>query len=130
MPVVAILALAATMAAAGFAVAAPATNGAELARVIGTRQSGAPVNCIDPRHQTSVQVIEGTAIVYEYGSRLYVNRPVQGAEALRRTDVLVASSFREQLCRLDTVTLLDPPSRFPRGVVTLGSFVPYSKPPR
>ena len=123
----AVLALLAIVAAAPSA-ATKAGGDAELASAIGTRRPGAPVPCISPEDQTSVQVIDGTAIVYGYGTRLYVNRPVAGAEALRRDDVLVAHLYTGRLCRLDTVTLYDAPSRVPRGSVTLGSFVPYSRP--
>ena len=74
------------------------------------------------------QVIDGTAIVYRVGGRLYVNRPEIGADSLDNDDILVTRTTTDQLCRIDTVRLIDRTSRIPRGFVGLGDFVPYTKP--
>ena len=57
-----------------------------------------------------------------------MNRPRGGAENLRRDDILFTRTVTAQLCEIDPVTLVDPLSRFPRGFVNLGVFVPYAKP--
>lgn len=101
-----------------------------LARVIGDRVPGKPVDCIGLSSITSSQIIEGKAIVYAVGSRLYVNEPRSGASSLHADDVLLTRTFGSQLCSIDTVRLIDRTSRFPRGFVSLGRFVPYSKPKR
>ncbi len=51
-----------------------------------------------------------------------------GAKRLNRDDVLVTRTVGTDLCRLDVVQLLDRTSRIPRSFVSLGQFVPYTKP--
>jgi hypothetical protein len=102
---------------------------AKLAKLLEGRAPGKPVHCINLRATDSSEIIDGTAIVYKGpGGRLYVNRPRGGADNLRRDDVLVTKTVTSQLCNIDAVTLVDSLSRFPRGFVNLGDFVPYAKP--
>lgn len=103
---------------------------AKLAKALDGRVAGKPVDCISLRSTGSSQVYDGTAITYEQGRTLYVNRPRMGAESLRRGDILVSKTFTDQLCNVDTVRLLDQGSRFERGFVGLGKFVPYTLPKR
>jgi len=101
---------------------------AKLAKRLEGRVPGKPVHCINLRATDSSEIIDGTAIVYKGpGGRLYVNRP-RGADILRRDDILVTKTVTPQLCNIDVVTLVDSLSRFPRGFVNLGDFVPYAKP--
>jgi len=100
---------------------------AQLAKLIGDREPGKPTDCISLSSISSSQIIEGRAIVYRVGSRLYVNEPRSGADSLREDDILVTPTFGSQLCSVDTVKLVDQASRFPRGFVSLGQFVPYTK---
>lgn len=102
---------------------------AKLAKLLEGRAPGKPVHCINLRTTDSSEIVDGTAIVYKGpGGRLYVNRPRGGAEDLRREDILVTKTVTPQLCNIDVVTLVDSLSRFPRGFVNLGDFVPYAKP--
>lgn len=102
---------------------------AELAKLLKDRVPGKPVNCINYLPNRSSTVIRGTAIVYEgTGRTIYVNRPRGGGSTLTRDDILVQRIWGSQLCRQDIVRLVDRTSRFPRGFVSLGEFVPYSKP--
>jgi len=103
---------------------------AKLAKALEGRVAGKPVDCISLRNTRSSQVYDGTAIVYEDGGTLYVNRPTSGAESLRRDDILVSKTYSDRLCRIDTIRLLDQGSRFEHGFVGLGDFVPYTKPKR
>lgn len=100
---------------------------AALAKAIAGRIAGKPVSCLNQPTVRSSQVIDGTAIVYEVGSTLYVNRPRIGAESLDNDDILVSRTTGSQLCSLDSIRLLDNASRIERGFVTLGDFVPYTK---
>lgn len=101
----------------------------QLAKLVADRVPGKPVNCIPLRDIRSSRVLDSTAIVYEgRGGRLYVNRPDVGAGSLRRDDILVTKTWSSQLCNLDSVRLLDWGSRFQRGFVGLGKFVPYERP--
>lgn len=111
-------------------VAAAPSPEARLDRMLEGRVAGKPVDCIALSDIRSSQIIDRTAIVYEVGNKLYVNRPRNGASQLDRDDVLVTNTVTGQLCRIDLVRLVDRNGRFPRGVVSLDSFVPYAKPAR
>ena len=103
---------------------------ARLARALEGRVAGEPVDCIDLRRVSSSQIIEDTAILYDAGSTIYVNRPRMGRESLDRWETLVTRTHSSNLCSVDTVHLYDPSSRISTGFVFLGEFVPYRKPPR
>jgi hypothetical protein len=125
------LLLAATLAAPLSAAPADTRDAdARLAKLLEGRVAGQPQSCIQPRWARSSEIVEGRAIVYRDGNTLWVNRPQSGAETLRRDDVLVTRQYGSQLCRIDTVRLVDRVSLFPRGFVALGDFVPYRKPAR
>lgn len=121
---------------AAVALAAPAATAAsrydpdaELRQALTGYVAGEPINCIPLTNVTGNTIITGRAIIYRVGSRLYVNQPRGGgANQLHRDDILVTRSIGTNLCRLDIVRLLDRTSRFPRGFVSLGAFVPYTKP--
>jgi hypothetical protein len=109
------------------AVAAPRdTPEQQLEKLLAGRVPGKPVDCI-PLSSNSSQIIEGKAIVYRVGGKLYVNEPRSGAESLDDDDILVTKVFGSQLCSIDTVNLVDRSSRFPHGFVSLGKFVPWTK---
>lgn len=100
---------------------------AELAKMLVGRVPGKPVDCIDLRSSNSSRIIDHTAIVYGSGGTLYVNRPRSGASSLDSDDILVTRTFGSQLCRLDTVRLVDRGSRISTGFVALDKFVPYTR---
>ena len=87
---------------------------AELAKLLEGRVAGEPVNCISLNSVTSSTVIEGKAIVYQIGTKLYVNEPRSGADRLDDDDVLLTRNYGSQLCRIDSVQLIDRNSRFVR----------------
>ena len=123
-----LLALAAAATLAAPADAAPRLHGeAQLAKMLEGRTAGKPVDCIDLSRVWSSQIIDETAIVYESGSTLYVNRPRAGAEVLDRSDTMVLKPFDHRLCSIDTVQMYEQGARFYRGSVFLGDFVPYTK---
>ena len=123
-----------TMLLAAVAIATPAvaahrdTPDVQLQKVLDGRVAGKPVNCISLSDANSSQIINGKAIIYRVGGRLYVNEPQSGAASLRDDDILVTRTFGSQLCSIDMVRLVDRASRYPRGFVSLGKFVPYTKP--
>jgi hypothetical protein len=121
---VAVVVLAA--AASGAAKEAPEVK---LARLLDGRTAGKPVDCINPRNTESIEIIDGTAIVYRMNSGLvYVNRPSIAAASLRRDYTLVTKISGAQLCRMDMVTLVEQGSHFQAGAISLGMFTPYAKP--
>ena len=106
-------------------------NEAKLAKVLGDRVAGTPVDCIQQYEIRSTQIIDRTAIVYDVGGgKLYVNRPSIGAESLDDDDILVSKTHSSQLCSIDTIDLIDRGSHMRSGFVGLGKFVPYSRPPK
>lgn len=101
-----------------------------VARAVEGRTAGEPVNCVRLSDIRSTRIIDRTAIVYDAGRTIYIQRPRTGAEGLRRDDILVTQTFGSDLCTIDSVRLLDPAGNFLRGFVTLDRFVPYTRPPR
>jgi hypothetical protein len=101
---------------------------AELDRALRGRVAGEPVNCIDLHRVRGSRIINDTAIVYDAGSVIYVNRPRNGADQLDRRDTMVNRLHgTTRLCSIDTVTMIEPVSGTFRGVVFLGEFVPYRR---
>ena len=113
--------------ATGSAQAAPRDPQAQLARELEGRVAGEPVDCIDLHRVRSSRIIENTAIVYDAGSTVYVNRPRSGADSLDRWDTMVVRPFGSRLCSVDTIRMIDPSSRMLTGIVFLGEFVPYRR---
>lgn len=105
----------------------PGKGEAELARALEGRVAGEPVNCINLHRIRSSRIINRTAIVYDAGGTLYVNRPRSGASSLTDWDVLVTRPFGSRLCSIDTVELISPGTGMLGGIVFLGDFVPYKK---
>ena len=100
---------------------------AQLARALEGRVAGEPVDCIDLHRVRGSRVITDTAILYESGSTIYVNRPRSGARSLNQWDALVVRLPSTRLCSIDAVRLVDPQTRMMTGVVMLGDFVPYRR---
>jgi hypothetical protein len=107
--------------------AGPGDGEARLARALQGRVAGEPVNCIDLYRVRSSRVIDDTAILYDAGSVIYVNRPRSGAEDLNRWDTLVTRTPSTRLCSVDTVHVVNLPSGALTGIVFLGDFVPYRR---
>ncbi|HEY4145048.1 hypothetical protein [Pinirhizobacter sp.] len=101
---------------------------AELAKVLEGRVAGAPVTCINLPQVQSSRVIDHTAIVYDFGSTIYVNYPRGGADSLSSDDILVTKTPGTQLCKMDIVRMVDRSVGFPKGFVSLGPFIPYKRP--
>ena len=104
-----------------------AAGEARLDRALEGRVAGEPVDCITLSRIRGTRIIPDTAIVYEVGSVLYVNRPRAGASSLDESDTLVSRPFSNRLCSVDTVQLYDMSARMTHGVVFLGDFVPYRR---
>jgi hypothetical protein len=82
---------------------------------------------VNLRQVRNSRIIDRTAIVFDAGSTVYVNRPRAGAESLRKWDTQVVRPFGSQLCSIDTIKMVDPTSGFFQGTVFLGEFVPYRR---
>jgi hypothetical protein len=102
------------------------TGEQQLAKILKGREPGKPVDCIPLSAARTSRIINKTAIVYDAGSVIYVNRPTQ-AKALDDDDIMVTEPHVGQLCRLDTVRLHDRSGFWFNGFVGLEQFVPYRK---
>ena len=105
----------------------PGKGERQLARSLEGRVAGEPVDCIDLHRIRSSRIINRTAILYDAGGTLYVNRPRSGAESLKDWDIMVTRPFGSRLCRVDTVQMVSPGSHMLSGLVFLGDFVPYKR---
>ena len=98
-----IVAAASVLAVAPGQAAPRLTPEARLAKAIEGRVAGEPVDCINLRSIRSSRIIDETAILYEVGSTLYVNRPRAGQESLDRWDTTVSYTHltlpRYAVCR-------------------------------
>ena len=104
------------------------TGEARLAKMLEGRVAGDPVSCI-PLHTSRDQtVIDKTAIVYDAGSTIWVNRTSNPA-SLDSDDVMVTKLHVGQLCRLDTIEMRDRSGFWFTGFVGLDDFVPYRRAP-
>jgi hypothetical protein len=102
------------------------TGEQQLAKLLEGRVAGEPVSCIPLSRTSDSRIIDGTAIVYDQGRTIYVNRP-RYPESLDSDDVMVTVLHTSQLCRLDTVKLHDRTNFFYSGFVGLEDFVPYRR---
>ena len=112
---------------AAVAQARPRDGEAELARALAGRVAGEPVDCIDLHRIRSSRVIVGTAIIYDAGNVIYVNRPRNGADQLNRFDTLVTRTPSTRLCSVDVVHTVDLATDTMTGIVFLDEFVPYRR---
>ncbi len=98
-----------------------------LAKKLEGRVAGKPVDCIYLPRVMQTRVYDKTAIAYESGSTIWVNRPTSGAGILSDDDIMLTTPFGSQLCSVDIVRMIDRNVGFWRGTVGLGQFVPYTK---
>ena len=103
-----------------------------LAKVIEGRDAGQPVDCLDVRNASAIEIIDKTALVYRMpNGELYVNRPASNAEVLKREGMVTRRGVNTKLCRQDDLALFfsmsGAVSPHPVAYVGLSEFVPYSK---
>ena len=103
------------------------TPEAKLAKLLDGRVAGKPQDCIFLPSIRSSRIIDNTAIVYDAGRTLWVNRPRNGAESLDDDDILVTNLHGSSLCSIDIIELRDRYGHFYNGFIGLGEFVPYRK---
>lgn len=99
----------------------------ELAKALEGRVAGEPKDCLYLPRVVNTRIYDKTAIVYDTGTTLWVNRPDSGASSLDDNDIMVTTPWNAQLCNVDIVRMVDRNVGFWRGSVGLGKFVPYTK---
>jgi hypothetical protein len=98
-----------------------------LAKLLDGRVAGKPVNCIRSLPRQRMQTIDKTAYVYGSGNTIYVQR-TRNPESIDDNDALVINRFGStDLCRVDTVTTIDPVTGIFTGAVFFEDFVPYTR---
>jgi hypothetical protein len=102
------------------------TGEEKLAKMLEGRVAGQPVSCIPLNRTQDTRIIDKTAIVYDQGRTIWVNRP-RYPQSLDDDDILVTRVHGSQLCRLDTVQLHDRSGFWYSGFVGLEDFVPYRR---
>ena len=102
------------------------TGEQQLAKLLEGRVAERPVSCIPLSRTSDSRIIDKTAIVYDQGNVIYVNRP-RYPESLDSDDIMVTELHSSQLCRLDTVRMHDRSQFFFSGFVGLEDFVPYRR---
>lgn len=102
------------------------TGEERLAKILDGREPGKPVSCIPLNAASRTTVIDKTAIVYDAGSVIYVNRPRHPA-SLDDDNIMVTEPRAGQLCRLDTVRFHDRTGFWFSGFAGLEDFVPYRR---
>lgn len=103
------------------------TGEAKLAKMLEGREAGRPVSCIPLFDTRDTTVIDKTAIVYDAGGTIWVNR-TDHPNSLDSDDIMVTKLHIGQLCRLDTVEMRDRSGFWFTGFVGLQDFVPYRRP--
>ena len=127
MRTIALIAAALALSAGGAVAAKSKLTGEEkLAKLLKGREAGEPVDCIPISLTRETRVIDKTAIIYDNGSVIYVNR-TDNPQSLDDNDILVTELRTSQLCKVDIVKLRDRTGQFETGFVNLGDFVPYRK---
>ncbi|WP_331012759.1 hypothetical protein [Sphingomonas sp.] len=114
---------------AGPALSRPALTGQQrLDKELAGYTAGTPVRCIDYGLVRSSEIIPGVGILYNYsGRRKYLNVPKSGKNWLRWDTIPVTTLYGGQLCRIDSVRLIDRGTRMQSGFVILEDFIPYTK---
>ena len=100
---------------------------AELAKMLAGRTPDKPTDCIPLYRTMSSTTIDRTALVYEQGRTLYVNRFEGQCTLLDWTHIPVTKTPTGQLCRGDIVRMVDRTSGFMTGSCAFGPFQPYTK---
>lgn len=99
---------------------------AELAKLLEGRVAGEPTDCVPHRPSARLYVIDETALVYDTGSKVYINY-TRNPESLDDGDYLVVRDPSPSLCRTTQITTRSRGGNFFSGVIFLDEFIPYER---
>lgn len=104
-----------------------AKDEAALADVLKGRVAGPPQDCVNLAQLTDNRAYGRDVIVFNGPTRntVWVNRPPNGCLYLEPGRALLVKPTTDQLCRADSVTVIDPTSGTQFGGCGLGQFTPY-----
>lgn len=118
------------LALAGLTAMGPAqdmSGDAELAKAIEGRTAGAPLNCVSASFIGTPQITDRDTLVYRSGRTLYVNQLDVACPGLREGNTIVMEIHGSQICRNDSIRVLEPGSTIPGPYCRLGNFTPFKK---
>lgn len=99
----------------------------ELAKAIGDRKAGAPVDCVDSLSVDGPQIIDHQTVVYRRGPKVWVNKLAAECPNLESFNTMIVELHGSQICRNDQFRVKEPGSSIPGPYCRFGSFTPYSK---
>ena len=92
------------------------------------RSAGQPTDCIDVRSGTSLDIVDGSTLVYRAPQAIYFNRLGSACPGLRRTSRLaVEPALPGRYCRLDRIRVIDEGSSVAGATCPLGQFTAYAR---
>lgn len=121
------------LAACGMAASGPEPRSARaetrLARALDGKVAGEPLKCI-PRHgRNDLEIVDDNTLLFKNGRNLvYRNDPEGGCSGLDPTRTIVTTSLTGDLCRGDTIRVVDRGSRSVISACAFSDFVPYRRP--
>ena len=123
----AVLSLTALLAAASALHAETATERGErqLARMLGDRVAGPPVDCFEYVSATKKIEIDGVALVYDTGDVVYVARP---ANAMDPRDTIMGGFRGRDICASQKFFTVSRQGGMRTGIADITEFVPYRRP--
>lgn len=105
----------------------PRSGAEQLADMLRGREAGKPQSCISTFADNNLKIISKTAIVYDDGRTIWVNRTRDPA-LLDDDDILIVRRNGADICRLDDTRAVSRGTGILRAIIMLEDFVPYRKP--
>lgn len=102
------------------------TAAQRLAKLLEGRTAGEPRQCLDRIREDGYKTLGG-ALVFRFGSVIYVNRTTGGCEHAGNADAIVLQGGLSRLCQGDIARVVDPRTGMDSGTCRLGAFVPYTR---
>ena len=99
----------------------------DLAKAIGDRKAGAPVDCINSTTNDGPQIIDKQTVIYRQGQRVWVNKLTAECPGLTPFNTMLVELHGSQICRNDQFRIIEPGSSIPGAFCRFGKFTPYSK---
>ena len=102
-----------------------APSDAALSRQLAGRVAGPPQTCVPTVSNGNLTAMDATTLVYQSGTKLYVNYPSAPCPALAPLSTLIVDAQPGHYCRGDRVRGIEYGGGIPGPVCLLGDWVPY-----
>lgn len=91
--------------------------------------AGVPQQCISRFRRNELEIVDRGTILFKNGRDLvYRNDPEGGCQGLDRSRTIVTTSISGDLCRGDTIRVIDQLSGSTVGICSFSDFTPYTRP--